>query len=150
MPLRFRNIDASPEDPVEMWGFEGMLAAIDRGYARDWRKLVAAVVANPDLHEALAEALAAAESRATASLVEAMLAHATRTPAEEALDRLRDAFRGTRMTQAEVAARIGTSRTRLSTYLSGRVAPAMGVLVAVERLSEANRAPSRAHDLVLS
>ena len=38
----------TPDDPVEDWGFEGILQAIDRGYARDWAKLVIAVHANPD------------------------------------------------------------------------------------------------------
>ena len=27
--LKFRNIDASPDDPVETWPFEGILAAVD-------------------------------------------------------------------------------------------------------------------------
>jgi hypothetical protein len=29
--LQFRNINATPDDPVEKWGVEGILAAIDRG-----------------------------------------------------------------------------------------------------------------------
>jgi hypothetical protein len=28
-PLKFRNITASPEDPVETWPFEGVLAAVE-------------------------------------------------------------------------------------------------------------------------
>ena len=68
MPLRFRNIDATPEDPVELWGFEGMLAAIDRGYAADWRKLVTAVASNPSLRQLFDEACEAAESRSTVAL----------------------------------------------------------------------------------
>lgn len=149
MPLRFRNIDANPDDPVEDWGFEGMLAALDRGYAADWRKLVAALAMNPALLPLFDEARAAAESNATVALIEAALHEATRTPEEEALDRLRDAFRGTGLTQAALAARLGTSRPRLNSYLTGRVTPAMDVLVAVERIAEERRAPARAHNLVL-
>ena len=37
--LRFRNIDASPDDPVETWPFEGILAAVERGTLPDWRRL---------------------------------------------------------------------------------------------------------------
>lgn len=81
MPLRFRNIDATPADPVESWGFEGMLAAIDRGYQ-------------------------------------------------------------TRLTQAEAASRLGTSRPRMTSYLSGAVTPSMDVLVAVEALARERRTPS--------
>ncbi|MGO2746549.1 helix-turn-helix domain-containing protein [Microbacterium sp.] len=149
MPLRFRNIDATPDDPVDRWGFEGMLAAIDRGYARDWRKLVDAVAADPALRDEFDEARDAAESHATVMLLDAMLDRATRSSSEIALDRLRSAFRGTRMSQGELAAQLGTSRTRLNSYLSGKVTPSMDVLVAVERLSERYREPARAQHLVL-
>jgi hypothetical protein len=37
--LKFRNIDVSPNDPVEKWGVEGILCAFERGYIRDWRKI---------------------------------------------------------------------------------------------------------------
>jgi DNA-binding XRE family transcriptional regulator len=149
MPLRFRNIDVTPDDPVEVWGFEGMLAAIDRGYAKDWRKLVDAVVANSHLLAIFNEARDAAESRATVAALDVIVELAQRTPAEEALARLRSAHRGTRMTQAELATRLGTSRTRLNTYLTGKVTPSMEVLVAVERIADQVRAPSRSHNLVL-
>ena len=150
MPLKFRNIDATPDDPVSAWGFEGMLAAIDRGYARDWRKLVAALAADPSLREVFSEAAEAAESRSTVLLLERALARATATPAELALERLQDAYRGTRMTQAQLASELGTSRTRLNSYLNGRVTPSMDVLVAVEQLAARYRAPSDALNLVLT
>ena len=37
--LKFRNIDISPDDPVEMWGVEGILCAFQRGQVGDWRKI---------------------------------------------------------------------------------------------------------------
>ena len=149
MPLKFRNIDATPEDPVEAWGFEGMLAAIDRGYAADWRKLIAAIIANPALRPVFKEAREAAESRATVALLDAALEREERTPSEQALARLRSAYRGTRMTQAELASHLGTSRTRLNSYLTGKVTPAMDVLVAIEDIAEQLRAPARSHNLVM-
>lgn len=149
MPLRFRNIDATPDDPVEAWGFEGMLAAIDRGYATHWRKLVTAVTTNAGLRPIFDEACAAAESRATVALVNAAIEVAEQTAAEQALARLRSAYRGTRLTQAELAARLGTSRTRLNSYLTGKVTPAMDVLVAIEQIAEQYRAPARSQNLVL-
>ena len=45
--LRFRNIDASPDDPVETWPFEGILAAVERGTLPDWRRLASAIRADP-------------------------------------------------------------------------------------------------------
>ena len=47
MPLRFRNIDTTPDAPVREWGFEGMLAALDRGYAPHWSRLASAVASEP-------------------------------------------------------------------------------------------------------
>ncbi|WP_075204246.1 helix-turn-helix domain-containing protein [Haematomicrobium sanguinis] len=149
MALKFRNIDSNPTDPVEEWGFEGMLAAIDRGFAKDWRKLVDAVRANSDLRPTLEEALDAAESASTVALVKLLLARAERTPAQIALERLREAFYGTQMTEAELAGRIGTSRTRLNSYLTGKVTPSMDVLVAVEEIAREMRAPSLAAKLVI-
>ncbi|MFM9718807.1 hypothetical protein, partial [Streptomyces galilaeus] len=84
MPLRFRNIDATPADPVEVWGFEGMLAAIDRGYASDWRKLIDALADEPALREIYDDARDGAESRATVALIDAALALTQRTAEEEA------------------------------------------------------------------
>ena len=37
--LKFRNINVSPDDPVERWGVEGILCAFERGYIDDWRKI---------------------------------------------------------------------------------------------------------------
>lgn len=142
MPLRFRNIDATPADPVEAWGFEGMLAAIDRGYAADWRKLIDAVADEPTLRNVYDDAREAAESRATVALIDAALAAVERTAEEEALARLRAAFSQTRLTQSEAASRLATSRPRLTSYLSGAVTPAMDVLVAMEALARDRRTPS--------
>jgi len=105
--------------------------------------------ANPALQEAFDEARDAAESRATVALLDEALAQATRTPSQQALARLRAAYRGTRMTQAELASHLGTSRSRLNSYLTGKVTPSMDVLVAVEKIADEYRAPSRAHNLVL-
>ena len=135
MPLRFRNIDATPDDPVGAWGFEGVLAAIDRGYAKDWRKLVSAVCSDPELRTVFEAACEAAESRATVELVRAAVKLEGDSYAERALARLRSAYRGTRMTQAELASRLGTSRPRLNSYLAGRVTPSMDVLVAIEDIA---------------
>ena len=45
--LKFRNIAASPDDPVETWPFEGILAAVERGTLPDWRRLATAIRAAP-------------------------------------------------------------------------------------------------------
>jgi hypothetical protein len=37
--LKFRNLDVTPEDPVEKWGVTGILCAFERGGVEDWRKI---------------------------------------------------------------------------------------------------------------
>ena len=37
--LKFRNLNISPDDPVEKWGVEGILCAFERGHIGDWRKI---------------------------------------------------------------------------------------------------------------
>jgi hypothetical protein len=45
--LKFRNINATPQDPVSEWGVEGTLCAIQRGSLLDWQKLVHAAKNDP-------------------------------------------------------------------------------------------------------
>ena len=45
--LKFRNLTASADDPVETWPFEGILAAVERGALPDWRRLAKAIQADP-------------------------------------------------------------------------------------------------------
>jgi len=61
--LKFRNLTVTPDDPVDQWGVEGILAAIDRGTLHHWRKIIDAVAADPDgpVSQDLAEAITIAE-----------------------------------------------------------------------------------------
>ena len=59
----FRNIDVSPDAPVEEWGFEGMLCALERGDVADWQRLYAACAdaRATNLRQTLSQALRALE-----------------------------------------------------------------------------------------
>ena len=76
MTLQFRNLTVTPDDPVEEWGFEGLLAAVDRGDLSDWRKIVAAVRRDPwgEVAETLEKVLACAEDLGAAETVRAAVA----------------------------------------------------------------------------
>lgn len=37
--MRFRNLNVTPDDPVALWGFEGVLTAFELGDLTDWRKV---------------------------------------------------------------------------------------------------------------
>ncbi len=45
--LNFRNVIASPEDPVETWPLEAIEAALHRGSLHYWRRLAKAIQADP-------------------------------------------------------------------------------------------------------
>jgi hypothetical protein len=45
--LKFRNIQATPDDPVEQWGVEGILTCLERGHLKYWRKLARALHKDP-------------------------------------------------------------------------------------------------------
>ncbi len=47
MALKFRNIDTDPADPVETWGSEGVLTALDRCDLTDWSRVLRVVEADP-------------------------------------------------------------------------------------------------------
>lgn len=41
--LRFRNVDADPDDDVSTWPYEALVTAIDRGSLPDWRRVIAEI-----------------------------------------------------------------------------------------------------------
>lgn len=138
MPLRFRNLEVTPEDPVELWGVEGILTAIERGGVDDWRKVVRTAVADPagEVAADLAQALEIAEAPGSAAVVRAMLKYASLSAREATVLRLRQAFLSTEYSQAEAAKHLDTSASRLSTYLSGKVMPSAEFLVRIEALAQ--------------
>jgi predicted XRE-type DNA-binding protein len=137
MGVRFRNLTVDPSDPVAEWGVEGMLTAIDRGGLAEWQRMVRAAVADADGVVAgdLREALDLAESTSSAAAVRVLLEHAQSTSRERTVDRIRQLFLSTEYSQAEAAERLGTSRSRLSTYLAGKVMPSAEFLVRLEALA---------------
>ncbi len=143
--LRFRNLTISPADPVEEWGVEGLLAAVDRGSLPDWRRITEAVKAEPwgPFTTQLLQALELAEDRGVRKTLERAVLHA-RADVEQAARRevrrrLATLVRESGLTAAEFAVRLGTSPSRLSTYLSGKVVPSAALVVRAERITERAR-----------
>ncbi len=141
MTLRFRHLDVGPDAPVEAWPTEGVLAALERGGLSDWRRLAMAVRADPwgPVARRLEDALAASRPYGAAPLMERVLAHA-RLDAEaaeraEVARRVRAHLDASGLGRAAFAEAIGTSASRLSTYLNGRVAPSSTLLVRMERVA---------------
>lgn len=143
--VRFRNLAVSPADPVEDWGVEGLLTAVDRGSLPDWRKIAENICADPwgpvagDLLQALdlAEDLGVAETLRRA--VERARDQLERTAREEVCRRLAVLVERSGLTGAEFAARLGTSPSRMSTYLSGKVVPSAVLMVRAEGVGGLSR-----------
>jgi hypothetical protein len=143
--LRFRQLDVGPDAPVADWPTEGVLAALERGGLSDWRRIAEAVRADPwgPIARRLEDALAASRPYGAAPLMERVLAHARRDA--EARERAEVARRvealldASGLTRGAFAEAIGTSASRLSTYLTGKVAPSSTLLVRMERVASARR-----------
>lgn len=149
--LRFRNITATPDDPVEQWGVEGILAAIDRGSLRHWRRIAAAVLIDPwgSVAADLEQALTLANDTGVVATLRRTLAHA-REDAEaaaraEVRRRLQELVERSGLTAAQFAQRLGTSASRMSTYLTGKVVPSAAVLVRSETVCKMAVAEKKKH-----
>lgn len=146
MALTFRNLTVSPEDPVEAWGFEGLMAAVDRGDLGDWRRIARAVRNDPwgEVALTLDEVFALAEdSGAVETLRSARDLARRQRETEERQEVARTLARhlaATDLSQAEFARRLGTSPSRFSTYLSGKVVPSATMLVRAEHLARESQA----------
>jgi DNA-binding transcriptional regulator YiaG len=140
-PLKFRNITASPDDPVETWPFEGVLAAVERGTLPDWRRLARAIQADPwgPVAQQVLEAVRLSRPYGTTELLEGVVNRARETAADseraEVATEVRNLVSASGLSQQDFAARLGTSRSRLSTYMSGKVVPSAALIVRMRRVA---------------
>jgi hypothetical protein len=137
--LKFRNITATPDDPVDTWPFEGILAAVERGTLPDWRRLAAAIRADPwgPVAQQVLEAIRLSRPYGTAELLEGVVERARKLAAdserEEVASEVRNLVGRSGLSKKDFAERIGTSRSRLSTYMSGKVIPSAALMVRMRR-----------------
>jgi DNA-binding transcriptional regulator YiaG len=140
--LKFRNLNVSPDDPVETWPFEGILAAVERGTLPDWRRLAGVIRADPwgPVAEQVLQAVDLSRPYGTAELLEEVVDRARRQAIEseraEVASEVKRLVFDSGLTQQAFADRIGTSRSRLSTYVSGKVVPSAALMVRMRRVSQ--------------
>lgn len=139
MALAFRNLDVSPHDPVTRWHTEGIQAALERGDLTHWRRIAAEVRLDPwgQIAQELVEVLGYTRPYGVAVLMDNVLADARsnrsdQERAEVAAD-VRSLIGASGLTNYALAARIGTSSSRLSSYATGRVVPSASMLVRMRR-----------------
>ncbi|QBI20778.1 XRE family transcriptional regulator [Egibacter rhizosphaerae] len=139
--LEFRHVDASPEDPVETWPGEAIQAALERGGLSDWRRLAAAIRADPwgRVARVVEEIAGWGELYGVDALMQRVIASARRDVDAAARARyaavVRDARARTGLSLRAFARLVGTSSSRMSEYERGRTAPTTEVLGRIEDIS---------------
>jgi DNA-binding transcriptional regulator YiaG len=135
--LKFRNITASVDDPVETWPIEGVLAAVERGTLPDWRRLAAAIRADPwgPVARQVLEAVEISRPYGTSELLTAVIERARQDTAdaerEQVAGEVRDLVARSGLSRQDFALRLGTSRSRLSTYMAGKVTPSATLMLRI-------------------
>ena len=143
--LKFRNITASVDDPVESWPFEGILAAVERGTLPDWRRLAAAIRADPwgPVAQEVLDAVGLSRPYGTTELLTAVIERARKDAADTERDQVAAEIRAlvaqSGLSRQDFALRLGTSRPRLSTYMSGKVTPSAALMLRIRRISAQGR-----------
>lgn len=139
--LKFRNVTASADDPVETWPFEGILTAIERGTLLDWRRLAAAIRADPwgPVAQQVLEAVEMSRPYGTSDLLTTVIDRARLDAAdserEQVAGEIRDLVAWSGLSQQDFALRLGTSRPRLSTYMAGKVTPSASLMLRMRRVA---------------
>jgi DNA-binding transcriptional regulator YiaG len=139
--LRFRNLDCSPDDPVETWPFEGILAAVERGTLPDWRRLAEVIRADPwgPVAQQVGEAIKLAHPYGTSELLSSVIDQARSRAAEDervqVAAEIRELVDRSGLSRQDFADRIGTSRSRLSTYMTGKVTPSAALMLRIRRVA---------------
>lgn len=141
MPVVFRNVEASPDDDVRTWPYEALVTVIDRGLVGDWQPVFAEIRRSPwgPVARRVERCLSYREPDGVGTLfalaIERARSDADRSAKEEVATRVRAAVDRSGLTNAEFAELVGTSASRLSTYLNGKVTPSAALLVRIERAS---------------
>ena len=146
MPVEFRNVDASPDDEVRTWPYEALVTTIDRGLVGDWQPIFAELRRSPwgRVARRVEHYLSYREPDGVGTLF-ALAIERAREDSEQAdraevAARVQDAVTRSGLNNREFALLVGTSGSRLSTYLNGKVTPSAAMFVRIERAAQASAA----------
>lgn len=140
MILHLRNVDVDPTEPLELWPYEALVTLIERGNVTDLARLTRAIGLDPwgpvarQVEQYLGYAGPPGVGPLLARRIDRGRADAERAERAAVADRVARLISDSGLTLAEFAARIGTSRSRLSTYRSGSVVPSAALLLRMERM----------------
>lgn len=142
MPVTFRNVDASPSDDVRTWPYEALVTVIDRGLVPDWQPIFAELRRSPwgKVARRVERYLSYRDHDGVSVLfslaIERARSDADRADRAAVAARVLAAVQRSGLTKAEFAETVGTSASRLSTYLSGKVVPSAAMLFRIERAAD--------------
>jgi hypothetical protein len=148
MPVTFRNVDALPSDDVRTWPYEALVEVIDEGLVADWQPILAEIRRSPwgSVARRVLRYLTYRQPDGAGNFfalaVERARRQADQLDRDTVVERLREAVRRSGLSNADLANRVGTSPSRLSTYLSGKVMPSASMMVRIERLARDSRVSS--------
>ena len=152
MRVRFRNVDARPDDDVTTWPYEALVTAIDRGLVSDWRPIFVAIRRSPwgPTARRVERFLEYREPDGVSTLFRLAIERARRDAEDgerrEVARRVRAAVDRSGRTAASFASLVGTSPSRLSTYLNGKVVPSAAMLLRIEAAADIEAADTEAAD----
>lgn len=142
MALAFRNLTITPAAPVSAWPTEAVQTALERGDLADWHRIAAEVRDSPwgTTARQVEEVLSHTRPYGVAEAMETVISRARqRAEADEraaVASAIRAAVEQSGFSQAEFAARIGTSPSRLSTYATGKVTPSATLMLRISRVAD--------------
>jgi len=141
MTVGFRNVDADPADAVHTWPYEALVTVIDRGLVPDWQPVFAEIRRSPwgKVARRIERYLSYREPDRVGVLFQLAIDDARRrterADKHETAARVRGAVTRSGLTAGEFATLVGTSASRLSTYMNATVTPSAAMLVRIERMS---------------
>ncbi len=140
----FRNVDGSPEDDVTTWPYEAIVTTLERGLVSDWQPLFVEIRRSPwgKVARSIERLLSYESIQGVGPLFTRAIANARdaaeRRDREEVAQRVRAAVADSGMIAGRFADLVGTSASRLSTYMSGKVTPSAAMLVRIERMARSD------------
>ena len=143
MTLTFRNLTTRPEDPVATWPTDAVRTALERGGLDAWHRMAVEIDRDPwgRLARRVEEVIRADRPFGISEAMEELIARARRRAERREKEivaaEIRRALESSGLSRQEFAERLGTSASRLSTYLSGKVTPSATLLVRIRGLASA-------------
>ncbi|WP_141003095.1 helix-turn-helix domain-containing protein [Nocardioides humi] len=149
--LLFQGIDAGPAIlvaaavPVER--VDDLVALLDDGSVAEWRRHLATLVANPwgPYAESITELARHADRPAAVTAVEWCREWGHEREREQIAHQVQRLVALSGASQRQFAARIGTSPSRLSSYVHGTVTPSAALFLRIQRASRALQAELAPH-----